>query len=155
MNAFEVLKTMRTNYPGNRSTEIAGFIYGDSTHPIMKDVMKSSGSPEKTTSVINGLPDEYMLLGNYPNPFNPETTIKYTLPCPSYIEISIYDIMGKEIRNFRISNQPAGYKEIKWDGKNSAGEVVSSGIYIYRFDALSTEGNKKSYVKTGKMIMMK
>ena len=76
-------------------------------------------------------PQEYSLKA-YPNPFNPSTTIKYSLLKKSSVELKIYDIMGREIKAFSINSQPAGYSEINWDGKNEYGVLVSSGIYIYR-----------------------
>jgi len=101
-----------------------------------------------------GLPSEYQILGNYPNPFNPSTTIKYSLPKESSVELKIYDIMGREIKVFSISSQPAGYNEITWDGSSANGELVSSGVYIYRLKFKAT-GSMQAIEKTAKLILTK
>lgn len=101
------------------------------------------------------LPKEYELLGNYPNPFNPSTTISYALPQISDVEIVIYDIMGREVKRFVIPSQSGGYQKVVWDGRNNFGVSVSSGIYIYRFRANSLEDNNKSFEKTSKFMLLK
>lgn len=70
-------------------------------------------------------------LGNYPNPFNPETTIAFEIPSnPQPVDITIYNTLGKAVRKF--SNEPAtpGIQRIRWDGRNDQGEKVASGIYL-------------------------
>lgn len=96
----------------------------------------------------------FVLEQNFPNPFNPSTTINYALPYQSSVEIVIYDIMGREIRSFNITSQPAGYQGIIWDGRNENGNLVSSGVYLYRFIAKSLENNE-SFMKTAKLMMLK
>ncbi len=101
------------------------------------------------------LPKEFELYQNYPNPFNPSTTIKFALPYTSNIQLTIYDIMGKEIRRFDLINQSSGYSEIVWDGKNNNGVSVSSGIYFYKMEAVSVEGEIKEYTGVSKMLLLK
>ncbi len=100
-------------------------------------------------------PKEYSLLGNYPNPFNPTTTISYNLPRMSDVELKIYDILGNEVKSFFISSQYAGTQNIVWNGTNNYNEQVSSGIYIYRFRAVSREGKYEVFEKSAKLIMLK
>lgn len=100
------------------------------------------------------IPDQYTLLGNYPNPFNPSTTISYSLPYLSSVELIIYDIMGREIKSFNISSQAAGYNKLVWDGKNQYGNSVTSGVYFYRVNIKSLE-NEKTFVKTAKLLLLK
>jgi len=83
---------------------------------------------EQSTSVPSGLP----LISNYPNPFNPSTTIEYTLTEPGETTFSIYDITGRKVREFVSGYTPAGRHSILWDGCDSRGRSVSSGIYITR-----------------------
>ena len=104
--------------------------------------------------VKKGTPDKYELVGNYPNPFNPTTTISYALPYQSSVEVIIYDIIGRVIKSFDISSQSAGYQSIVWDGKNEIGNSVASGIYLYRISIKSLE-NSKIFVKTAKLMMLK
>ena len=85
-------------------------------------------------------PEETLLLANYPNPFNPETWIPYQLAKESDVEIFIYDAQGILVRHLALGHQRAGYYTEKsraayWDGRNSAGERVATGIYFYRLQA--------------------
>ena len=85
-------------------------------------------------------PDDTELLPNYPNPFNPETWIPYHLAQPADVTITIYDTHGIIVRQFELGHQPAGYYTDKtqaayWDGRNSLGELVGSGVYFYQLQA--------------------
>ena len=84
-----------------------------------------------------GKPLQNKLLQNYPNPFNPETWIPYQLSEDSPVSVSIYNTTGKVIRTLSLGIQSAGYYNSRgqaayWDGKNTLGESVSSGIYFYQ-----------------------
>ncbi len=86
------------------------------------------------------MPEETLLLANYPNPFNPETWIPYALANASDVEIFIYDARGVLVRHLVLGHQRAGYYTEKsraahWDGRNTVGERVASGIYFYRLEA--------------------
>ena len=83
------------------------------------------------------IPEETVLLANYPNPFNPETWIPYQLASPSEIVITIYDTRGSVIRQLDLGHQREGYytsrgRAAYWDGRNDVGECVASGIYFYQ-----------------------
>ena len=98
-------------------------------------------------------PEKTKLLPNYPNPFNPETWIPYQLGEPTDINISIYSADGKLVRTLAFGHQPVGiYKSNNraayWDGKNSLGESVASGLYFYTL----TAGN---FTQTRKMLILK
>ncbi|MCX6149570.1 MAG: T9SS type A sorting domain-containing protein [Ignavibacteriales bacterium] len=112
---------------------------------------KRVGDNELTESE---LPSEYSLLGNYPNPFNPTTTIKYSLPKESSVELNIYDMLGRELKTYNVSSQQAGYNEITWDGRNENGESVSSGVYIYKIK-FKTRGNYNTVEKSAKLVLTK
>jgi len=84
-----------------------------------------------------GKPSGYELLQNYPNPFNPSTTIRYVLPEPADVTITIHDVLGKRVRALRLSNQPAATHAFFWDGTNDIGSPVSSGTYLYRMVAVA------------------
>jgi DNA/RNA endonuclease YhcR with UshA esterase domain len=96
----------------------------------------------------NLLPDNFELSQNYPNPFNPTTTIQYALPKAANVTLKIYDMLGREVRMLVSGNMNAGYHVIEWDGLNSSGAQVASGMYIYRINA----GN---FVSAKKMLMLK
>jgi len=95
----------------------------------------------------NNLPSNYLVLGNYPNPFNPSTIIYYELPKAENIEIKIYDILGREVRTLFNNFRKAGVYQITWDGRNDWGSAVSAGIYLCR---LKTENNFKVH----KMVLL-
>ncbi len=94
-------------------------------------------------SNINLIPCDFELFQNFPNPFNPITIIKYSIPVKSHVTISVYDLQGHLISKLINQNQQHGYYKIQWDGSD-----VSSGIYFYQIQA-------GSYVKTHKMVLMK
>jgi hypothetical protein len=94
------------------------------------------------------LPGKYLLSQNFPNPFNSSTVIEYTVPVKSDISISIYNILGRKIRAFENRQMPAGTYNVRWDGRDSQGRTVSSGVYFYRIDA-------GQFVDSRKMILLK
>jgi len=88
------------------------------------------------------IPQDYSL-NNYPNPFNPETTIKYELPKQTYVKIEVFNILGQQIRTLINETQPAGCHQIKWNGRNYNGIRVNSGLYLYKLQAGDFTGIKK------------
>ena len=94
------------------------------------------------------IPMVYSLEQNAPNPFNPQTTIRYALPKTSHVELIIYDMLGREVRRLVQDTQPAGYHTATWDGRNSRGQTVASGVYIYRVQA-------GDFVEVKKMTLVK
>lgn len=104
----------------------------------------------KVTSVKNTsqLPDEFTLLSNYPNPFNPSTNIGYIIPSQGNVSIRIFDIRGSEIRTLHNGVQNAGKHNIVWNGRNNNGISSASGIY---FCVINYAGN----IKSMKMTLLK
>lgn len=94
------------------------------------------------------LPSEYDLTQNYPNPFNPTTTINYAIPEASYVTVKIYNMLGQEVKTLVAEEMTAGKYNIAWNGRNEAGQKVSSGTYIYRIVA-------GDFVQAKKMILLK
>jgi hypothetical protein len=88
-------------------------------------------------------PKDYKLAQNFPNPFNPSTTIQYQLPFDSQVNLKVYDILGKEVTTLINEQQPAGFKEITFNAQRFA-----SGVYIYRLTA-------GKFVDTKKMMVLK
>ena len=91
---------------------------------------------------------ELMDYGNFPNPFNPETTIRYGLPVTTDVSVVIYDLQGRMIRTYSESGHAAGWVNIHWDGSNASGEKGSTGVYLCRMVA-------GDYSRTIKMVYMK
>ncbi|MBN1351136.1 T9SS type A sorting domain-containing protein, partial [candidate division KSB1 bacterium] len=102
----------------------------------------------------HSIPTEFRLLQNYPNPFNPETTIEFHLPQPAEVNLTIFDLHGKIVRQLGRASLPAGIQTIRWDGKNEFDRLVASGIYVCRIEARSAAG-EHSFTDAKKMILMK
>jgi photosystem II stability/assembly factor-like uncharacterized protein len=92
---------------------------------------------------------------NYPNPFNPSTTIRYHLLTTSKVDIRIYNLLGQEIRTLMSGVQNAGEQQVSWDARNNIGQMVSSGVYFYRTEAVSISEPVKRFVDVKKMILLK
>jgi hypothetical protein len=89
------------------------------------------------------LPLVYSLEQNYPNPFNPGTTIEYSVPRRSIVRIDVFNLLGQKVRTLLDREQPAGSYTITWDGTNTTGQPVSTGVYFYRFQAGDSFQTKK------------
>jgi hypothetical protein len=83
----------------------------------------------------NNIPADFHLAQNFPNPFNPSTKIEFSIPVTAHVTISIFNILGQETATILDEIKPAGNYSITWDGVDSYGQKVSSGIYIYRINA--------------------
>jgi hypothetical protein len=86
-------------------------------------------------NVVKILPDEYSLKQNYPNPFNPQTTIKFNLNKDSRVVLTIFDVLGREVRTLIDERKKAGEYKVTWYGKDNLGNTVASGFYLYRLKA--------------------
>jgi hypothetical protein len=89
------------------------------------------------------LPIEFQLLQNFPNPFNPTTTISFSVPQTSPVKISIFNVLGQEVRTLFEGSMERGTKVMTFDGRDNAGHVLASGTYIYRMTAGTFTENKK------------
>jgi hypothetical protein len=118
----------------------------DVSSPSTQDVSDAVFTIEVVFGVeddLSGIPDSYQLLQNFPNPFNPTTTIYYGLPQESSVELIIYDVLGNEVLKISEELQSAGYHKLDFDAS-----ALNSGVYFYRVNA-------GDYVKTMKMVLMK
>jgi hypothetical protein len=130
---------------------------------VATDGLESIESGTRTLTVVTGtlssveelFPKQFMLMGNYPNPFNPETRIRIEIPLSANVTIIISDILGREVS--RLGNQvySQGMHSFGWDGKSFSGNNLPSGVYLY--DVVATELNtgNQLYRATDKMILMK
>ena len=94
------------------------------------------------------LPDKHSLHQNYPNPFNPETIIPYNLPENIFVNITIYDLLGRQVKILVNQVQNAGFNSIQWNATNDYGEPVSAGIYLYQIQA-------GTFYQTRKMALLR
>ena len=93
-------------------------------------------------------PITFDLHQNFPNPFNPVTSIGYDIPEACEVQISIYNVLGQQVKTLVNEAHQPGYYSVQWDGTNSAGTVLPNGLYIYTIDA----GNFSSVKK---LVLMK
>ena len=104
---------------------------------------------KKSTSVreVDSRPESFSLLQNYPNPFNPQTTIRFTVPrlsvLPAHMKLRIYDLRGRLVETLLDGTRSAGTHSIIWNGKNSEGRVMATGIYIYELVVGKTRVRRK------------
>ncbi len=78
----------------------------------------------------SGLPSEFALLSNYPNPFNANTVISYELPVSGHVRLEVYNLIGEKVATLLNEAEEAGYKSVTWDASE-----VSSGVYFYKLAA--------------------
>ena len=95
-----------------------------------------------------GLPTEFALHENYPNPFNPSTTLRFDLPYSSDVNLTIYNMLGQKVKSFDMIGIQAGKHTLRWNATNDLGEKVGTGVYLYQLQT-------KDFMKTRKMIYMK
>ncbi len=100
------------------------------------------------TLVENSAPSSFVLLRNYPNPFNPATTIEFSIPEAGFVDLVIYDITGRKIRELMSGEMTPGVHSVLWDGRDDKGSPVSSGVFISRLKS----GNN---VVSNRMMLVK
>ena len=100
------------------------------------------------THDLTYLPDKHSLHQNYPNPLNPETIIPYDLPENIFVNITIYDLLGRQVKTLVNQVQNAGFNSIQWNATNDYGEPVSAGIYLYQIQA-------GTFYQTRKMVLLR
>jgi len=154
---FVTLKWYMDNVPGDY--EIGYRLTGEEYYTDMTQVDSITVSSGSILSFNVGyhvlgvgdknlLPMVFALYQNYPNPFNPITKINYDLPEQSDVTITIYDMLGRQVKTLVNQTQDAGYKSIIWNATNNYGKPVSAGIYLYQIYA----GNN---MQTKKMVLLK
>jgi hypothetical protein len=116
--------------------------------PVAEAAEKALGTPTHVDDnpILN--PKEFVLQQNYPNPFNPATQISYHLPKAAHVKLAIYNLQGQEIKTLVDEFQSAGKKSVIWNGTDSQGKEITSGIYFYRLSA-------GRFRETKKMILMR
>lgn len=103
--------------------------------------------------VVLAAPATFALQRNYPNPFNPTTELRYQLPEPATVSLTIFNALGQKVRTLvEAEKQSSGYYRRTWDGKNERGEAVSAGVYFYHLEA---QGVSVKFQRTQKMLLLK
>jgi len=120
-------------------------------NPEIPAMLDSIGFVPDSTVGVNDeeiLIDDFIIVGNYPNPFNPSTTIVFTLPKTEKIVISIYNVLGEEIIKLADREFISGKNEVTWNGIDQTGNAAESGIYFYTI-------KYQDRIQTGKMVLTK
>jgi len=104
--------------------------------------------PTDVNDEPNSLLPDFALRQNYPNPFNPSTQIEFELQRRSITRLTVYNILGQQVRNLVNAELSAGQHRITWDGSDDAGDLVSTGIYFYRIEA-------EGFTESRKMVLLK
>jgi hypothetical protein len=108
----------------------------------------STDLAEVTATRESQIPAMMHLAQNVPNPFNPMTTIAYSIPRATHVRLQIYDLAGRHVRTLVDEHLSAGEHHVQWDGKDSAGDQVASGVYVYELRA-------GEIVQTKRMLLLK
>jgi hypothetical protein len=133
------------------------FNYSDLRHNISFILREFFGEPEvsDTNDPDNqGVVKNYSLEQNYPNPFNPSTTIQFDLIEDADVRLSIYNILGEEVRILVNKRETAGHNYVQWDGRDDSGTLVGSGVYIYRI-VIQATGSNFNWNDSRKMILLR
>ena len=152
-------------FDGSQTATSSGISPGFKMRVDVEDDDGNNVSVEKTVSVGGGLqkplaqlevervtPTKFTLFPNHPNPFNPETTIRYQLAEESRVSLSVYNLLGEEVKRLVDENKPAGAYSVRWDGRDTYGMQVAGGIYVTKIEALGPSGG---FVQSRKMILIK
>lgn len=148
-NHYVVLVVDGVDYntaPANGDGEVSHYYEGtwETSHTFAWRQGEPTGIDKNTN-----LPTFYVLSANYPNPFNPQTTISYQLPVKAYTTLKIYNSLGQEIRTLINENKSAGNHSVVWDGRDNTGQQVSTGIYFYHINI------GEDFNETKKMLIIK
>ncbi|MFI5253533.1 MAG: FlgD immunoglobulin-like domain containing protein [Bacteroidota bacterium] len=111
------------------------------------------GSPLRNWT--GNIPAGYQLYQNYPNPFNPTTTVSFSTEHAADVQLSVYDVLGREIAVLTHGSFGPGLYQIRWDGKNGQGAQMPSGVYYARIIMTGAGTNNERYISTRKMLMLR
>jgi hypothetical protein len=134
-----------------RVEEFALFGYDStqvSTDSLAKLINATATYVRDISDQIATLPKKFELNQNFPNPFNANTQIRFSVPKASHVKLEVYDILGRKVKTLADENMTAGYKQVVWDGKNQSGDKVASGVYFYRIKATD-------FTTTKRMVLLK
>ncbi|MCB1184723.1 T9SS type A sorting domain-containing protein [bacterium] len=124
--------------------EVTVTVTGPNMIPATAVVPVVSGATP-VPDVVTAAPE---LRGNYPNPFNPVTRIRFELPAAGRVQLAVYDVAGRVVRHLADEGFAAGSHEVTWDGRDAAGRAAPSGLYLYRLEAAG-------HALTGRMTLAK
>ncbi|MEA3432583.1 MAG: S8 family serine peptidase [candidate division WOR-3 bacterium] len=153
-NTIEVLNQLDYYFPGSSSAIQAHHLLGDE---VGWETTPKDGKADQFEEIENTtqIPERFELLGSYPNPFSPSTTIRYSLPCFSKVEVTVFNSTGQVINHLTIPSKPAGAHQLTWNGTDNKGVDVPSGIYFINFKAAPIKESGEKFSKTVKLTLLR
>ncbi|MEE9443849.1 MAG: S8 family serine peptidase [candidate division Zixibacteria bacterium] len=138
--------------PGQSDTAAFAIVGGDAWDDFIANAQRAQVVYDLLPTDVDDdnpiLPGTFALYQNFPNPFNPATTISFSLPKSGNVKIEVFDILGRVVKTLDNKKYPAGRHEVVWDGMDGSGQAVASGIYLYRVSHDNTS-------LTRKMVLLK
>lgn len=141
VGATTTIDSIVVTWPSGTISLLKGVQVGQKLRIVENQVSTHVADPQTA-------PNQFVLYANYPNPFNPTTTISLYLPQPERVEIRIYNAGGQEVRTLLSEPAQAGLHQIKWDGRNYQGHIATSGVYF-------TQVKAGEFVATQKMLLIR
>lgn len=137
-----------------RVTSVSYAAVGDTSDADF--AIRTSGAPPLegdgliigASALTNALPEQYVLLQNFPNPFNASTEIRFGLPAAGFFELVVYDMLGREVAVLLNEDRTAGWHQVSWRGTDERGQNLASGVYLVKLSA-------PSFVQTRKLVLLK
>ena len=132
MHAIDILST---DVPADAPIDSAGYVADEiDMDPVMADILFAArAARDAGPNAVDGRPVPAALaMSNAPNPYNPSTTIQYELPSAGLVRISVHNLFGQEVRTLVENHAEAGIHRVVWDGRDTTGRPMASGIYIAR-----------------------
>jgi len=105
-------------------------------------------------NIPDRIPERFELYQNYPNPFNPTTTVSFVIGHSSFVKLTVYDVLGREVATLVDEMEDGGWKSVVWDASSAKGGTPS-GIYLYELKAVSTESPATTFTQVRKMVLVK
>ena len=131
------------NWWGSRDPDSSLFAIMPPYYVDFQPCLTSNPYPKAGVPETPLVPEQFALHYNYPNPFNPSTTIQFDLPKATHVELVVYNILGQRVATLVDRYYPAGWHSVTWDGRTSSGKEVASGIYLYRIETEYDAASKK------------
>jgi hypothetical protein len=123
------------------------------TVSLTQDTLKVQNPVTGVDPRRGALPEEFLLEQNFPNPFNPETTIRFSIPEAGDVVLAIYDLLGREVDRLQAGRLAAGAHTLRWDGQSRSGLPLSSGVYVYRLAHRGAAGKDQFFSRT--MVLLR
>tara|TARA_A100001234_G_scaffold117176_1_gene102816 strand:- start:280 stop:882 length:603 start_codon:yes stop_codon:yes gene_type:complete len=117
----------------------------------IEGVFGNNNSDNPWLSIIGDkdmIANEFALHGNYPNPFNPSTAIRFNVDIQSHVSVKVFNLVGKEVRTLQNNALNSGFYSVTWNGKDNYGKDVPSGMYLYNIES-------NGRILSGKMLLLK